>query len=462
MSKQSNIIVFFTDQQRWDCSGLHGNPLDLMPNFDRVAQAGTHVSKFFTCQPVCGPARACLQTGQYASVNGTWRNGIPLTREVPPLARYFNEAGYQTSYIGKWHLADAREGPVEPNARGEYQDWLASNVLEFTSTDYETFLYDNDGTEVKLPGYRVDAMTDAAIRYIDTHQDDPFLLYLSYIEPHHQNHIDDYPAPDGYRERYTGRWMPPDLAALGGTSDQHLGGYYGMVKRLDEAFGRIMDALKSLRMAEDTIVVFISDHGCHFKTRNSEYKRSCHESSLRVPCLMHGGPFKAGGKIDELVSLIDIPPTLLDAAGIDVPDHMQGRSVLPLIQRDPHVEWPREVFFETSEAEIGRGIRTERWKYHVTAAAEDADDKGGADAYTEAFLYDLQGDPHELKNLAGCTSHRELSDILKERLLARFDALGQPRPTIRDAEPFNGGQRSVSLGELESLGFSVDSPSAGH
>src|SRR5699024_8837608 len=105
-------------------------------------------------------------------------------------------------------------------------------------------------------------------RYIDHHQEDPFFLFLSYIEPHHQNYSDDYPAPDGYRETYTGSWMPPDLAALGGSAHRHLGGYYGMVKRVDESFGRLQDALKSLDLADDTIVMFSSDHGSHFKTRN--------------------------------------------------------------------------------------------------------------------------------------------------------------------------------------------------
>ena len=115
------------------------------------------------------------------------------------------------------------------------------------------------------------------------HQQEPFFLFISYIEPHHQNHIDDYPPPDGYREQYTGRWTPPDLAALGGSSAQHLGGYFGMVKRLDEALGRLQDALESLSLSDNTVVLFTSDHGNHFKTRNAEYKRSCHESSVRVP-----------------------------------------------------------------------------------------------------------------------------------------------------------------------------------
>lgn len=443
MSDQPNILIFFTDQQRWDCSGLHGNPLDLMPNFDRLAQAGTHVANCFTCQPVCGPARACIQTGQYATTNGTWHNGIPLTRDVPVLAELFNEAGYDTGYIGKWHLSDSREGPVPEEERGGYSYWLASNVLEFTSNAYETVMWDNDDNEVSLPGYRVDACADAMIRYIAEPRENPFMLMTSFIEPHHQNHIDDYPPPDGYRERYANRWVPPDLAALGGTTQQHLGGYYGMVKRLDEALGRVYDALKSLRILDNTVILFFTDHGCHFKTRNGEYKRSCHESSIRLPCMLHGGPFTAGGQIDQLVSLVDLPPTLLDVAGIDIPDHMQGRSILPLVERTEAQEWPGEVYFETSEEAVGRGIRTADWKYHVEADREHCDDHGGASEYREAFLYDLNADPYELCNLIGLESHRGLCDELQERLQQRIEATGQARIEIQPAEVRRSGQRIV-------------------
>src|SRR5690606_37673236 len=114
--------------------------------------------------------------------------------------------------------------PVPEAERGGYEYWLAANLLEFSSDSYDTVLYDNDNRRVKLPGYRVDAVTDAAIRYLEMPRTDPFFLFISYIEPHHQNHLDDYPPPDGYRERYSGRWMPPDLAALGGSAHQHLGG----------------------------------------------------------------------------------------------------------------------------------------------------------------------------------------------------------------------------------------------
>lgn len=447
MAPPPNVIVFFTDQQRWDSTGLHGNPLDLTPNLDRIAREGTHVANSFTCQPVCAPARSSMQTGLYATETGCYRNGIPLREDLPTLATHFGNAGYRTAYIGKWHLAG--EDPVPPAQRGGYQTWLASNVLEFTSDPYRTVMYDEAGQEVHLPGYRVDAQTDAAIRYIDANRDAPFFLFCSYLEPHHQNRLDDYPAPDGYRERYEGRWTPPDLQALGGSSQQHLAGYWGMVKRLDEAFGRLMDALTSLDLRDNTIVLFTSDHGCHFKTRNSEYKRSCHESSIRVPTMLTGPGFRGGGRIDELVSLIDLPPTLLAAAGIPVPERMQGRSLTGLLRGNNDSCWPREVYVQISESQVGRALRTHRWKYAVAAPDLDGNAVPCADAYRETELYDLFVDPYELNNLAGSTAHRELCDRLGERLVARMVAAGEPPARILPAETWTKAQASLRSEELE-------------
>lgn len=398
----------------------------------------------FTCQPVCGPARSCLQTGLYATESGCYRNSIPLPKYRRTLAHHFKDAGYDTGYIGKWHLSEHEPVPVED--RGGYDYWLAANVLEFSSDAYSTVMYDNDCREVKLPGYRVDAQTDAAIRYIDAHQDRPFFLFLSYIEPHHQNHTDNYPAPDGYEELYTDRWTPPDLRALGGSSPQHLGGYYGMVKRLDEALGRLRDALKSLDLTQRTIILFTSDHGCHFKTRNGEYKRSAHDSSIRVPTTLYGPGFMQGGQMRELVSLIDLPPTLLDAAGIEVPDAMQGRSVLPLVHRKP-VEWPEEVFVQISESQVGRAIRTQRWKYAVVAPDAHAKHDAGSDRYVEELLYDLEADPYELTNLAGIEAYRSVADELKDRLIARMVEAGEQAPEIVAAKARHGGQRKISIEE---------------
>ena len=326
-----NVVVFFTDQQRHDTTGVHGNPMGLTPNFDRLARAGTHMYNSFTSQPLCGPARSSMQTGLFATQTGVFRNGIPLADDAETVAKVFARNGYKTAYIGKWHLGGS--DPVPRKERGGYQTWLAANLLEFCSDAYDCVLYDTEDNRTKLPGYRVDAITDAAIRYCDVHQSESFFLFVSFLEPHHQNHVDDYPPPEGYRDEMTAKlWTPPDLATLKGTSTWHLGGYYGMVKRLDEAFGRLMDALKSLNMSDNTIVMFTSDHACHFKTRNSEYKRSCHESAVRVPTMITGPGFNAGGQVRALFSAVDVAPTLIDAAGLAVPDGMTGQSIMPVVR----------------------------------------------------------------------------------------------------------------------------------
>ncbi|QBI52831.1 sulfatase-like hydrolase/transferase [Streptomonospora litoralis] len=422
---RNNVIVFFTDQQRWDTTGAHGNPLDLTPNFDRLAAEGVHVENSFTCQPVCAPSRASLQTGRYPARVGCFRNDIPLPEDTPTLAGCFDEAGYDTGYIGKWHLGDTdTAGPVRPEQRGGYTDWLAANLLEFTSDAYQTTLYDGEGRAHELPGYRADALTDAALDYITRERDAPFLLFLSFLEPHHQNQRDDYPAPEGYGERYAGAWSPGDLAALGGNSAEHLGGYLGMVKRLDECLGRVLAALDDTGLADDTVVLFTSDHGCHFKTRNDEYKRSCHDASIRVPTALRGPGLDTGRPITRLVSHIDLPPTLLEAAGLDVPAWMDGRSLLPLVRGEDD-DRPNDVLVQISESEVGRALRTPRWKYGAVAPGRDAWNTPCADRYVDAYLYDLENDPHELRNLVAEPAAAEVLGPLRERLARRLAETGE-------------------------------------
>lgn len=443
-----NVVVVLTDQQRWDSTGVHGNPLGLTPEFDRLATHGTHVAQAFAANPVCAPSRAALQTGRYGTASGVFRNALPLPADTRTLADHFGAAGYRTGYIGKWHLAGAE--PVPPEQRGGYGSWLGANLLEFSSDDHRTVVFDNDGVPVLLPGYRSDALVDAAIRFVGDcagvppalggpARRDPFFLFLSLIEPHHQNEVDSYPAPEGYEQRYQGRWVPPDLAALsgaGGTAHQHLGGYWGQIRRVDEGLGRLLDALRSLDLLDDTIVAFTSDHGCHFKTRNGEYKRSCHDASIRVPLALRGPGFDGGGRVSRPVSGVDLAPTLLEAAGLPVPDTMQGRSFLPLV-RDPGAaaDWPDDVFVQVSESEVGRVLRTSRWKYYVVAPDADPWHDAAAGRYVEAALHDLTHDPYELVNLVGAESHRGVAAELRRRLAERMVAAGEAEPVIDPAPP---------------------------
>ena len=445
MKNKPNIIVFFTDQQRWDTSGLHGNPLSLMENFDHYAQEGTHLFNSFTCQPVCGPARASLQTGKYATKTGVFRNHITLNKNQKTLAQYLNKEGYETAYIGKWHLGSS--DPVKKNERGGYNYWLASNLLEFTSDSYDTIIYDKNNKKIKLPGYRIDAIVDAAIRYINQKRKKPFFLFISLIEPHHQNHTDDYPPPIGYREKYAGRWAPPDLQSLKGTAHQHLAGYFGMTKRIDEAYGRLIDSLLSLKLMDESVLFFTSDHGNNFKTRNEEYKRSCHESSIRVPSSVIGNIFEQGGRIKNLISILDIHATILDIAGIKN-FQSDGKSILPLVMKK-NIKWIDEIFIQISESQVGRSLRTKKWKYSINSPESDPWNEQGSNKYIEQFLYNLDADPYELNNLIGIKEFNTITKILRAKLSQYINKHENLKTNIKKANNINNpGQLGLEPGSF--------------
>lgn len=443
-----NFVVFFTDQQRWDVLGLNGNTLGLTPNLDRFARQGTFFREAVTPQPVCGPARSCIQTGQYASTTGVTYNGPGLKSDAPKLAECFKAGGYRTGYIGKWHLSEGTgDGAVPPENRVGWDDWLGGNCIELVSGPYSAQLWDNAGRAVQMPGYRSDAIADAAIRYIGDRAQEPgqpWLLFLSFLEPHHQNTDDSYPAPHGMETTYLGKPMPPDLQALGGSAARDWAGYCAMVKRLDDGLGRIMDALESLNLAEDTVVAFISDHGCHFKTRNAEYKRSPHESSVRIPFALWGPGWNGGGEQRCCASLVDFAPSLLDTAGLAIPAAMQGNTLLP-VTRGERAHLPAESYIQFGDSWLppGRALRTARWKY-VVVADERHKGAGCAPEYAETELYDLQTDPYELSNLINTKAHLPVRKALRERLLNRIAQTGEPKAKIRAARAERGySQRTI-------------------
>lgn len=424
-----NVLVVLTDQQRWDTVGAYGSPADITPNLDRVAAEGTRIDQAISSQPVCGPTRACLQTGQYGTTHGVFTNGQPFDPERT-LADAFGDAGYDTGYVGKWHLGQAETGPIPPEDRGGYDYWRAADLLEFTSHPYEGVLYDEADERVEFDGYRVDALTDMAIDFLRADREEPFLCFLSYLEPHHQNDLESYVAPAGYAWRHRDPWVPPDLQGEPGDWYEELPDYYGICERIDECYGRLLDVLEAEGVLDDTIVLFTSDHGSHFRTRNSEYKRSCHESSVRVPAVLRGPGFDGGEVVETPTSLVDLPPTLLDAADIPVPDTMEGESLLRGSDLEPATD---DVFIQISESEVGRALRTDRFKYAVYAPDADPATDPAADAYDERYLYDLAADPYEQVNLVGRADHRDVAVRLRERLLDRIATIEGERPAIEPA-----------------------------
>lgn len=445
-SVKKNILVLFSDQQRADTCGCYGQKLDVTPNLDRMAGEGVIFKNAFSMQPVCGPARAALQTGLYPTETMCFRNGIALPHGVRTIAQAFSENGYETSYIGKWHLASThnysdaqrsesnyRTEPVPPAFRGGYRDfWLASDVLEFTSHGYDGHMFDGDGNRREFPEgrFRVDAQTDWVIEYLENRNTDkPFFLFNSYIEPHHQNDNNCYEGPHGSKDKFADYEVPGDLVGTEGDWRENYPDYLGCCHSLDHNLGRIRAKLEELGIADDTIIVYTSDHGSHFRTRNGEYKRSCHEASIRIPMVVCGPGFEGGKKIDELVSLMDVPNTVLNMAGITPWDGLQGNDMAGLLNGNAR-SWPKEVFFQISESQVGRGIRTDRWKYAVAAPDKAGNMDPFSSSYEETFLYDLDADPHEKNNMVSDPAFAEVRSELRERLLKRMAEANEPTATI--------------------------------
>lgn len=419
-----NFLLFFTDQQRWDTVGAYRSPLGLTPNLDAIASQGTLFEHAFTPQPVCGPARSCLQTGLYATQTGCWHNSIALREDAWTFPKALGAAGYDLAYIGKWHLAHpAGTAPVPRAARGGWNGtWEAADILEFTSKPYDFVVFDADSQPLRHAGYRVDAQTDRVIRFLNQPRDEPFCCMISYLEPHHQNDLHRFVAPDGHAQRYRDAWVPEDLRPFPGDWPSQWPDYCGIIRSLDENFGRLMRELDRLCLRDDTVVLFFSDHGCHFCTRNAEYKRSCHEGSVRVPLVAAGPGFNHGRRAPELASLLDIPATVCDLAGVPTPP-LQGRSLRALATAPPG-DWRDEVYIQISESGTARALRTERWKYCVTAPGPEREPV--AERFVESHLYDLWADPHELTNLVGRRTHRAIADGLRERLKRQMQAAGEP------------------------------------
>ncbi|MCL5005347.1 MAG: sulfatase-like hydrolase/transferase [Acidobacteria bacterium] len=454
-SKRPNIVILHADEFRWDFAGANNlNPMGVTPNIDAMAERGVCMQNAVTNQPLCAPSRSCLFTGQYATQTGVWKNGPGLRPDAVTLATVLRNQGYTANYIGKWHLAPnshsdpASHGYVPPEYRGGFKDlWEASNELEQTTHPYEGTIRDGDGKPMHYEGiYRVNYLTNLAVRFLKQRHEKPFLLVVSQLEPHQQNDANAFLPPKGYIKQHPNPFAPKDLRFFPGDWQAQLPGYYGDCKSIDEFVGTILRTLAEENLLDNTVVVFMSDHGCHFRTRNTEYKRSPHESSIHVPLIMQGPGLNQSRKVEGLVSMIDIAPTLLDAVGVPVPDSMKGRSFLPLINRTEEREsWGNEVFIQISESMVARALRTDQWTYCVADPNLPGWKYPSSNKYVEYQMYNLAADPHQLLNLAGrhdppqLVHHggdRSLPEVaahLRERLIARIVEAGEDAPKIEPA-----------------------------
>ena len=448
----NNIIFYFTDQQRWDTCGCFGQPLDITPNLDQLAREGVKFDNAFSPQPVCGPCRALFQTGKWPTETGCFRNNVMLPAGVKTLANYIEEAGYETAYIGKWHLASDGELEKPPTIdhtvtaiprelRGGYTGfWRTADVLEFTSHGYDGFVFDENDRRIDFKGYRADCINDLALEFFDQYDGEkPFFMTISQIEPHHQNDRKHYEGPEGSKERFKDFVLPEDLKVLGGNAAEEYPDYLGQCASLDENLGRLVARLKEKGLYENTVIIFASDHGSHFLTRNrdshlngyDDYKRSCHDAALHVPLVIAGGPFKGGAAVEELVSTASLPKTILALAGVDVGDAMIGENLLDVVEKKDDNR-PNEVFAQISESRVGRCIRTARYTYSVYAPGVNGGETAAADVYADDFLYDMEKDPHQLNNVVADPAYVQVKEELRERLLDWIQRAEGNRPLITE------------------------------
>ena len=440
-----NIIFYFSDQQRWDTMGCYGQRLPVTPVLDGLAQEGTLFENAFTCQPVCGPARACLQSGMYATEVNCHKNHRILPENMDTLARRLNAAGYLTAYVGKWHLASNeeasyREKAVPVERRGGYQYWMAADALEMTSHGYNGYVFDGDMNRHDFVGHRVDCINAYAIdflhQYAESKEQRPFFLFVSQLDPHHQNDHNRYEGPDNSKRRFAGYDVPPDLVGTAGDWRENFPDYLGQCNLLDQNVGKLMDTLEDMGIKDNTVFFYSADHGSHFRTRNSEYKRSCEDACLHVPLIAWGGPFRGRGRISELVSLIDVPPTILETAGVQPPDHYRGHSLVPLAEGEKE-NWPDAVYAQISEAETGRTVRTADFKYAVRAP-EFHMEEPYAPVYVENKLYDLRIDPAERVNLIDRPEYESVRTDMRRRLRAFMALAHEPEAEILPAQRKEG------------------------
>ena len=445
--RRPNVLWLVADQLRFHALGVSGDPNVATPAIDALAAEGMLCTDSYSHYPVCMPFRAGLMTGQYGHVNGVMRHGDFLDPNARTVAHAFAEDGYRTSYVGKWHLAPesgaAMVSPqgwagqdfwVHPRMRGGFQDWYGFNI---SNNYYETYITSREKVEpVRLEGHQTDALTELSIDYlrgqatVAAAAGQPWFHVISYESPHpgRGGAPEDglYPVPDQYRSRHA----PADLKlrpnvppASQVDARQQLAGYYRLIEHLDAAIGRLLSTLDETGMADDTLVVLLSDHGEMGGSHGLRNKQVPYEESLHVPLVLRWpGRLPAGVTWDHLVSGVDIGPTTLGLCGVPVPAEMQGvdHAAALLAPGAPPLRDAVLVQWEDTRFAFGdhpyRAVRTKRYT-HVVARDESF-----------CLTFDHANDPYELDDLSRREEARELRRALDATLLEELRRVGEDAP----------------------------------
>ncbi len=412
-----NFVFILTDDQRYDAMSGAGHPFLKTPNIDRIAKEGALFKNAFVTISLCSPSRACFLTGKYAHSHGVKDNKTPMSDDLPTWPRLLQKAGYDTAFIGKWHM-DGQEGP-----RPGFNRWVSFKG----QGSYDNPIINVDGVTSKHSGYMTDILTDYAVSWLRKSRKEPFCLYLCHKAVHgpfkpaeRHAHIFDQIKPEwptSSQEELTGKpdwFVNRQQMRRGKQTDeefaQFVRRYYATVMGIDESVGKVLAALDELGVTDNTVIAFAGDNGFFIGEHGMLDKRAAYEESIRIPFLMrYPKMIKPGTTVEKMVLNIDLCPTMLDIAGIQIPQGLHGRSLKPLFDGSAsnwREDFLYEYFYEPPFATPTiRAVRTQQWKYVEYP-----------DSNYPAELYDIQEDPHEMKNLIGEPSRADVVSEMKTRL----------------------------------------------
>ncbi|NQU53428.1 MAG: sulfatase [Bacteroidetes bacterium] len=419
--QKPNVIFVFADQWRTQDIGYNGNDVVKTPAIDKLSEESVVFTNAVSGCPVCCPYRASLLTGQYPLTHGVFYNDKPLNPNANSIAKVYKQAGYETGYIGKWHLNGHEQG--EPTAVGRKkfipverrQGFDFWQVLECTH-DYNNSFYYGDSPEIlKWQEYDAIAQTKSAIGYINekSKKEKPFLLMLSWGPPHAPYQT----APEKYQKMYS----PDDIEIRPNVPDElrenarnDIAGYYAHITALDDCMKELLEAVENSGIKENTIFVFTSDHGDMLYSQGNKKKQQPWDESLRVPFLLRF-PEKLGTaqkKIEMSINTPDIMPTLLGLSGIAIPETVKGSDYSKVLTGEekpndeavliqcpvPFHQWN----YGTGGREY-RGVKTSRFTYV-------------RDLNGPWLLYDNQTDPYQMNNLIGADEYIYIEADLEKQL----------------------------------------------